>query len=483
MTLPNITHVFVLMLENRSFDHMLGASGLPGIAVPPAGTSNSYKGVNYPFGNQAPAVMAVDPGHEFPDVVVQLAGNGASYPSGGPYPAINMSGFVADYASSPSSGEGNAPTADLGQIMQGFPASALPVLNTLAAEFAVCDHWFSSMPGPTWPNRFFVAAASSGGLDHSPSASDIITWETVSGFSFPNGTIFDKLGSNRWRLYADGSLTIFGGLKGIFPWSIDWYADFASDVASSSYPGGFTFIEPDYGNIVTFQGGTSQHPLDTVSGGELLIKQTYEAIRNSPHWNTSLLIVTYDEHGGFFDHVAPGPAPAPDDGSPKKYNEYGFDFKQYGVRVPAVIVSPLIPKGTVNSQVYDHSSVLATVEPLFGIKALTKRDETANNLLSLLSLSTPRTDTPTVLPDPAPTPKSGLRYVAPPPANSTVDAGNLPGFLHSAMVQHAALLPESQRKELLARVQAIRTKGDAAHYFMEAEPKLRLARSKDFVRP
>jgi phospholipase C len=148
-----------------------------------------------------------------------------------------------------------------------------------------------------------------------------------------------------------------------------------------------------------------------------------------------------------------------------------------------VIVSPLIPKGTVNSQVYDHSSVLATVEPLFGIKALTKRDKTANNLLSLLSLSTPRTDTPTVLPNPAPTLKSGLRYVAPPSADSTVDVGNLPGFLHSAMVQHAALLPESQRKELLARVQAIRTKGDAAHYFMEAEPKLRLARSKDFVRP
>jgi phospholipase C len=114
----------------------------------------------------------------------------------------------------------------------------------------------------------------------------------------------------------------------------------------------------------SYAGGSSQHPKDDVTAGEALIKATYEAIRNSPIWPNSLLIITYDEHGCFYDSVAPGPAPAPADNAGSNFNQHGFTFMQYGVRVPARIVSPLIPKGTVNHTIYDHASIPATLERL-----------------------------------------------------------------------------------------------------------------------
>jgi phospholipase C len=135
-----------------------------------------------------------------------------------------------------------------------------------------------------------------------------------------------------------------------------------------------------------------------------LIKAVYEAIRNSPVWNTSLLIIVYDEHGGFYDHVKPCCAIPPGDGIPegqKTRNALGFDFAHYGVRVPAVIVSPLIPRGTVDHTLYDHSSILATLERLLGMKPLTKRDESAKDLRHLLTNQEPRDDCPKTLVSPA----------------------------------------------------------------------------------
>jgi phospholipase C len=128
--------------------------------------------------------------------------------------------------------------------------------------------------------------------------------------------------------------------------------------------------------------------MDGVHGGEALLKAAYDAIRNSPLWDRSLLILTYDEHGGFFDSGKPGAAPPPGDGSPVNSgpNTHGFTFDQYGVRVPAVVVSPLIPRGSVDGTVYDHTSVLATVEKLYGVAPLTQRDRQVNDVLGLLSL-------------------------------------------------------------------------------------------------
>ena len=143
------------------------------------------------------------------------------------------------------------------------------------------------------------------------------------------------------------------------------------------------------------------HPLDDVTRGERLIKDIYEAIRSSPHWESSMLIVTFDEHGGFYDHVAPPAAVPPGDVAVDSYNHYGFKFDQLGVRVPTLVISPWIAKGVIDHTTYDHTSILSTVERLFGFGALTNRDATAADALHLLSLGAPRTDAPFTLPEPA----------------------------------------------------------------------------------
>src|SRR5262249_49950045 len=154
-------------------------------------------------------------------------------------------------------------------------------------------NWFSSMPGSTWPNRFFVCATSCGGLDHSPTFLEMLKWETISGFKFEHESIFNQ--NVLWRIYADGDLCFAQALKGIQFTDVSSYSDFADDVNAANYQVQFTYIEPNYGNVTSdFSGGTSQHPKDSVNSGESLIKSTYEALRRSPIWNNSMLIITWD---------------------------------------------------------------------------------------------------------------------------------------------------------------------------------------------
>lgn len=492
-----IQHVFVLMLENRSLDHMLGFSGLTGTdAATGAPTrvdgltgteSNSYDGRTYPVSQPADWAMPLDPGHEFTDVLAQLCGPDAVYQHG-TYPSIDNSGYVANYAKSGG-------TSDPAEIMKCYRKGQLPVLAALAEEFALCDGWRASMPGPTWPNRFFMMAASAGGLDHSPSLDQIAEWETVSGFSFQNGTIFDALTSNQrqWRIYRGdqgpvaGSLPIAAGLKGIPLWDVAPYSDFSADLASGYYPWEFTLIEPNYGDVIsnTYRMGTSQHPMDDVRHGEALIKSTYEALRNSALWNASLLIVTWDEHGGFYDHAGgvPGGAPSPGDQivTPGNVNKFGFTFRQYGPRVPAVIVSPLIPKNLIDHRTYDHASIPATVEKIFDLGALTQRDLHARDVTSLVSLRQPR-PAPTVLPDlagDAAAESAGDRAAAAgarPAADGPVDEGSLPGFLQIALRYDLALSPPERRPEILARVSGIRSRAEAGRYLQEVGSKAATAK-------
>lgn len=473
-----VSNIFVLMLENRSFDHMLGFSGISGTDAVSGlkrqanglkGTeSNSYQGQSFAVTQPAGAVMPVDPGHEFTDTLEQLCGAGATYPAGGSYPAIDNSGFVSDY--------GSVASSKFGDIMKCFSPGQLPVLNALAKSFALCDSWFASMPGPTFPNRFFACGASSGGLDHSPTTAEILTWETIAGFQFPHGSIFDALAqkfATGWRIYAGDNFPLAAALKGIHHANVVNFSAFARDVAKPSYPWPYTWIEPNYGDVAggTYQGGNSQHPLDGVTRGEALIKATYEAIRNSPHWNTSLLIVTWDEHGGFYDHIQPPRAVPPGDTQPgSKYNHYGFTFGQYGVRVPAVVVSPLIPANVIDNRLYDHASIPATVEAAFGLGPLTARDAAANNVLPLLSLSTPRADCPTTLPNPATLVAARIRQLVP-KMNETVDSGNLPGRLLAATRLDMELSPPSETHAILARVQTIQTREQAQQYIHEVERK------------
>lgn len=395
-----IQHVFVLMLENRSFDHMFALSGIPGIVAASPKNANAYNGTVYTFGDGAPGQMPSDPGHEFTDVLEQLCGAGVPYQKGQAYPSVNNSGFVANYATTRS--EGTTPqAAEVGEIMRGVDTrTQSPALYQLATEFVLCDGWHSSLPGPTWPNRYFLHGASSAGLDHSPSSSEMSGWEAVDGFTYPKGSIFDALGEGNYRLYQDELGSLFGhvpqvaSIKGISFFDVDDLSHFEDDL-KTGYTARYTFIEPGYGDIVhsMYEGGSSQHPMDGLSGGDQLAARVYNAIRNSPLWESSLLVILYDEHGGFYDSVKPGHAVPPNDGAGDTLNTNGFRFDVYGVRVPAIVVSPWVARGEVDHAVYDHSSVLATVERLFGLAPLTDRDKAAKDLLSLVK-TTCRTDCP-----------------------------------------------------------------------------------------
>ena len=381
----SIQHVFVLMLENRSFDHLFALSGIPGITAATSKNSNACNGTTYTFCGGAPGQMPTDPGHEFTDVLEQLCGAGVRHQNGQAYPPVDNSGFVSNYTTT-------TPT-DAGKIMCGVntPVQA-PNLHTLATEFVLCDGWHSSLPGPTWPNRYFLHGASSAGLDHSPTSAEMGEWEAVDGFAYPNGSIFDALGEGNYRLYQDELGSAFGrvpqvtSIKGISFFDVDDLSHFEDDL-KAGYTARYTFIEPGYGDIVhsTYEGGSSQHPMDGLSGGDELAARIYNAIRNSPLWENSLFVILYDEHGGFYDSVKPGNAVPPNDGADDSLNTNGFRFDVYGVRVPAIVVSPWVARGHVDHTVYDHSSVLATLERLFGLNPLTDRDKNAKNLLPLLT--------------------------------------------------------------------------------------------------
>ena len=504
-----IDHIFVLMLENRSFDHMLGMSHIQGFDAS-TGAPTSVDGLTGAESNlcdpqdpgsavtvSRPAEFAIpgdpdhdDPPHEFRHVFHQLTGapfNAAQWT--GQYPQPTNAGFVQAYAS------GRSPQ-DVTRVMHCYLPQQLPVLVTLAQEFAVCDRWFSSLPGPTWPNRYFVHGASSAGLDDSPS--DAMTaGAELFGFPYSNGSIFDRLDAEclDWEIFAGDKtpqvLSIAGMTAATLLGRVRDYGQFASALQDPDYAPSYVFIEPDYGNVTDdFTCGNCQHPLDDVTRGESLIKSVYEAIRNSPHWDHSVLIITWDEHGGFFDHVVPPPAVAPGDPPAPLASQHGFDFKRLGARVPAVVISPLIPRNRVDHTTYDHASVLATVERNFGLDPLTNRDAKANDVLHLFSLSTPRTDAPTVLPNPA---DSGLRCrqvdpfgqerfaehsfqsrsaksrESPGTADESEDAvsGDLRGFLHVAFLRHYEMVKGDRaevRDAVVRSFQAIRSKAEARQY-------------------
>jgi phospholipase C len=485
-----IKHVFVLMLENRSFDHMLGFSGITGTDAATGqatsidglngSESNSYNGVTYPVLRGAPDRAPHDPSHNFRGVLEQLCGEGAGYVSGEPYPPINNSGFVSVYARShPELPDG---------AMRCFTPDQVPVLTALAREFVVCDRWFSSMPGPTEPNRFFVHAATAGFFDAAPTHREYAEafsspW---SGIAFNQGTIFDRLRAAdvNYRIYACDSFPNVAMLKGISrTFDIDDFDDdFASDVASSSYDAAYTFIEPSYDPFDDYEDGNSHHPLGSVKAGELLIKRTYEALRRSPIWERSLLIITHDEHGGFYDHVAPPSARA----TGSKGRTFGFTFDQLGPRVPAIIVSPLIPRNLIDHRTYEHSTVISTLVRLFDLEELTPRSAFTSDLKPLASLDVPRTDAPMTLPDPmgaavarvVKTPFEESVAKGPDRALADDPTGVIAATIASGLAQHLEVAPPSEHEAIVARVNALRTHGEALEYLKEVYVLAQAARQR-----
>jgi hypothetical protein len=319
----------------------------------------------------------------------------------GPYPEVALGKVISP---GPPIDRGGAPANN---VMRCFNPRTLPVHHAAAREFAICDRWFASMPGPTWPNRFFVHAAAASGQVDSPPWPKIAESYQGDGFSFPNGTIYDKIAAKglKFRIYSGDGVPLTRVIKagfGNIPW-LDM-TKFEADVSNPAYDACYTFIEPDYGPqpFEGLAGGHTtlqddMHPPSDVRNAEALVDRVYKALRNSPLWESCVLVVTNDEHGGFYDHVPPPDAVAPGDGEVD--NTHGFRFNVLGVRVPTIIISPWIPRNTIDHTQYDHTSILRTVEELFDLAPLTDRDNPVmcNSFTHLFSLSSARTGAPTTL--------------------------------------------------------------------------------------
>ena len=398
-SLGNIKHIVQLMLENRSFDQMLGflydgkrttPSGAPfeGLTSDESNVDDLGKTVavsriaaNMPNAYFKPGA---DPGEGFYNTNMQLYST--MHPAADAKPT--NSGFISnfksaiDYDLAHHYGD-TLPGTQPADIMQMYTPELLPVMSTLARSYAVCDRWFASVPTQTVPNRAFAAAATSQGrLDNH-----------VKTFTCPS--IFGRLTDNRldWAIFGYNrpplTRTDFPDTLNADPTHFGLFSDFQRRAKSGDLPP-YTFLEPDFS-----ANGNSQHPNYDVAKGEQLIYQVYRALRDSPAWGDTLFIVTYDEHGGNYDHVAPAEnAVAPDD-SVGEFDNFGFT--RFGLRVPALLISPRIAPGTVyraQSGTIDHTSVLKTIEERWNLKPLTKRDAAAPSLADALTLAPPRNDDP-----------------------------------------------------------------------------------------
>ena len=367
-----IKHVVVLMLENRSFDHMLGFLHHEGLK-PVTGLSNPAdpqqpQGFRYPtFKLESYTQLGHDPMHAYFDVMQQLTG----MESGWNVPVdLNNQGFAWNYHESTHK-EGK-------EVLGCYDEDRLPVLYTLAREYAVCARWFCSVPGETWPNRLFAHA----GTSDDELLNDVRYYY--------NRTIFEALSAaptpHSWRIYAgdipqvaayqnlgnDGQRHFFG---------LSDFLDDAHDGVLQDY----SFIEPYH-----FVLRNDQHPRGSVPRGEELIREVYgEIASNQKMWESTLLIITYDEHGGLFDREPP-PAATP----PRPHATHlasGFQFDLLGPRVPAIVVSPYIRQGTVDRNTYDHTSIIATLCEVFGVdETLTDRVAHAKSVVDLLTEAAPR---------------------------------------------------------------------------------------------
>ncbi|HXZ42394.1 MAG TPA: alkaline phosphatase family protein [Terriglobales bacterium] len=401
MPKPNIQHFVVLMMENRSFDHIFGfrpgVNGLKGTEsnllnpASPASSTNPEFVVN----NGAP--FAIDlgqgPGHSVQQTNEQLFAT--QTPAKGQ--AATNDGFVQAYSAEMFADHvNNPPNNELAVVMESFAQSRLPSLTALADNFCLCDNWFSEVPGPTQPNRLYLHAATSAGWAHN-------VWKQ----QFNLVTIYENLQSKglTWSTYEfdQNEVREFSRINKQTN-CFKKYDAFKGDVQGGTLPN-YCFIAPRFLNTSDGQFANDEHAPEDIRYGDNLIADVYETLRsNSAVWNQSVLIVNYDEHGGFYDHVAPPAAVNPDGiNSPPPGDNASFApsfaFDRLGLRVPTVIVSPWVGKGVVLSTQLQHTSILATAKEIFGLpKFLTKRDAAANAFTQAFSQAVPRTDAPQQLP-------------------------------------------------------------------------------------
>jgi phospholipase C len=398
--LSEIKHIVQLMLENRSFDQMLGFlysdrgnksitdqpfEGLTGNESNPDDTGREFTvfRIDASKGKHPYLMPGADPGEGFHNTNYQLFETEDPAPGARP----TNRGFIVNFKAAIASDQAKhykdtLPGTDPSEIMGMYPPELLPVMSALARGYAVCDQWFASAPTQTIPNRAFAAAGTSQG--HLDNHVKVFTCPSIFGRLSDKGIDWAIYGYNRDPL----TRLDFTDTQRADEHHFGHFRDFQDRVASGTLPA-YTFLEPSWG-----ASGNSQHPNYNVALGEKLLHDVYTALRNGPGWNDTLLIITYDEHGGNYDHVAPpATAVAPD----QSIGEFEFDFTRFGVRIPAILVSPRIEAGSVfraAKGTIDHTSVLKTIQLRWKLQPLTKRDKAAPDLGDVLTLQTPRGDNP-----------------------------------------------------------------------------------------
>jgi len=368
-TIPQIEHVVVLMMENHSYDNRLGMlfrPGADGFRIGPDGlptATNPYASgqIQHAFRMPTTCQLPARPSQEW------TASHNA-YDNG------RMDGFV-------STPIDPLTTETVGGVAMGYwQEEDQPFYYSVYRQFPIADRYHCSLLGQTYPNRRYLLAATSLGMidDTTPGLTD-----------YPaNGTIFDELDANgiTWKNYysTTSSTELFpplyvknAGTK-VIP-----IADFFTDAAAGTLPN-YSLLEPDYTNQ------SEENPQNIVVGEEFTAS-VINALINGPDWDRTALLLTYDEHGGYFDHVPPPAAIAPDNIGPILLpGEDGFDgFHRYGFRVPFALISPWARRDFVSHQVYDHTSILKLVETKWNLPALTYRDANAAPMLDMLDLRRP----------------------------------------------------------------------------------------------
>ncbi len=440
-------HVVVLMLENRSFDNLLGylyKDGVPngkkfeGLQdghsnpVPPAANGFNEHPIIAAFAGKDSDQFLYsqpfpDPGEEYQHVNTQLFGTIIPDSNEGkdafhmekPYnvpkgiapntdlgtplaPLPPMNGFIKDYISNLLSSynktEFEAGYDQYKVIMQCFTPEQIPVLTGLAKSFAVFDHWHCSVPTQTWCNRAFWHAASSGGkvinpleegdaIGHGGVKEDAADMDAWTKSNWEKDTLFSRMchpgwGKKKvsWKVYSQiPVISLTAMVNGEFCHRKDFDC-FFHDVEKNKLPA-YSFLEPKFTGMHNDQHPSAiNHELDTgtVLLGEELIWQVYESIRKSPQRDKILFIITYDEHGGCFDHVAPSSAVPPD----STVGQFGFPFDRLGVRVPMVMVSSWIQPNTIVNETFDHTSFIRTACEKWNLEGLTERDKHASVFVS-----------------------------------------------------------------------------------------------------
>ncbi|HET9402336.1 MAG TPA: alkaline phosphatase family protein [Candidatus Acidoferrales bacterium] len=425
----NIEHIVVLMLENRSFDSLLGWLYDPGNEPPYNQAPKNFEGLSGKSlsnpdqnGNPVPVRKAdvrdvvgplPNPGEPYEDVYSQVYDqprcalvNVPPNPTGPP----TMKGFIRNYS------EQSKPPANPRIIMECHTPAAVPVLSALAHNYAACDHWFASIPTQTFCNRSFVHAGTSSGYVNNAGGGHCFVNDTP--------TIFDVLeaAGKSWTIFCGSWLLECFALltqKRLWKYALtDRFAHFGKFISAASRKGGlpnYSFIEPIYFDSIVWGAENDMHPEcnfyefygpSNLHKGDALIWKVYEAIRNGPNWESTCLIVLFDEHGGCYDHVPPPtsadcPVAVSPDGIviPKTARGgSGFDFDRLGPRVPAIIVSAYTKAGTILNDVFEHTSVLSTIVNCFSLprNQLGARQARAKDVSAALNSPAARTDKPEI---------------------------------------------------------------------------------------